>query len=503
MIDDFFTWLTAANDTMYLYVLVGLLVAAGVVLTVWTRFVQVRHFGTMVRHIGVSRRDAQGGISSFQAFAIGMATRIGIGNITGVALALVLGGPGAIFWMWMVSLVGMATSFAEASLAQLYKVPAGDGTFRGGPAWYIWQGLRSRALGAAFAVLLIFSMVVAMPMVQANSISVLVVATAPAVPTWVAGLVMATLTGVVVLGGVRSVARTAEWLTPLMALIYIGLAAVVVVMNISAFPAFLGDIVAGAFGLREGLAGVAGGVVAALLNGARRGLFSNEAGMGTNPNAAATATVAHPAQQGFIQSFGVFFDTWFVCTSTAFIILSAGPTVFTPGVTGMGPDGPNTDVAGTLTTEALAAQLGGWVPWLMVVVIFFFGFSSILGAYAYAESNVVFLGGQTWLTVLCKISAVVCTFIGAVLALHKVWTLMDTAMVFITVVNLVALLALGRHVVALVRDYERQRAAGIERPRFTVEEAVAASGLPAGTATTVWHASEPARAGSDEAQRPR
>ena len=487
MIADFFTELDKVNGYAYLYVLVALLVAVGVVMTVWTRGVQVRHFGHMLRTITTSRRGAQGGISSFQAFAIGMATRIGIGNITGVALALVLGGPGAIFWMWAVSLVGMATSFAEASLAQLYKQPAADGTFRGGPAWYIWRGLRSKALGGLFAVLLVFSMVIAMPMVQANSIAVQAqaVSGAPSIDLGVfqvdvIGLVLAALVGVVVFGGVRQVARVAEWLTPIMAVVYVALALTVVVLNITAFPGFLADIVAGAFGLREGLAGIAGGVTAALLNGVRRGLFSNEAGMGTNPNAAATATVAHPAQQGFIQSFGVFFDTFFVCTSTAFIILSAGPAVYTPGVTGADPaDG---DVSGVLTTQALASQLGDWVPWIMVVVIFFFGYSSILGAFAYAEANIVFLRGGTAAHTLAKIATVITTYIGAVAALRHVFILMDTAMALVTVVNLAALLALGRHVAAILRDYERQRAAGIAEPLFVAADA----GLPAGVRTDWW-----------------
>lgn len=293
MTDDLIGRLDALNGTLYTYGLIGLLLGGGVVFTVRTRCVQVRHFGRMIQYTLRSRRGAEGGISSFQAFAIGMATRIGIGNITGVALALILGGPGAILWMWVVAAVGMATSFTEATLAQVFKVRWPDGTYRGGPAYYLTVGLRSRSWGVLFAVLLIFAMVIAMSMVQANTIAV-ALNSGHGVPPWVSALVLMVLTAAVVFAGVRGVARAAEIMTPLMAAAYLLIAFVVVGMNIGSAPAFLSDILAGAFGLRAGLAGVGGGVVAALLNGAQRGLFTNEAGMGTNPNAAATATVAHP-----------------------------------------------------------------------------------------------------------------------------------------------------------------------------------------------------------------
>ena len=457
MLAAFTQALSGINDWIYLWVVIGLLVLVGVVMTVRTGVVQFRLFGQMLRYVGHSREGGEGGISSFQAFAIGMATRIGIGNITGVALAVILGGPGAVFWMWVVSLVGMATAFAEATLAQIFKEPAGDGTFRGGPAYYITRGTGSRAFGGVFAVLLVLSMAVAMPMVQANAISS-VAAGSHGVPTGVSALVLAALTAVVVVGGVRGVARVAEWLTPLMALVYIVAGVAVVLLNLGSVPGFLGDIFAGAFGLSEGLAGIAGGVWATILNGVRRGLFSNEAGMGTNPNAAATATIRHPVQQGLIQSFGVFFDTFFICTMTAFIIFASGAGNYIPGVTGV-------EAAGTLTTEAVLFSLGAWMAWPMTVIIFFFGFSSILGAYAYAEVNMGFLRAPRWSFWLLRLVAVTATGVGAVLALTTVWTLMDTAMALITVVNLAALLLLGRWVVLALRDYERQRAAGTT-PRF-------------------------------------
>lgn len=471
--DAFFTELDRLNGVVYLYGLVGLLIAAGVWLTFATRGVQVRLFGDMVRYLVRSRSGAGEGISSFQAFAIGMATRIGIGNITGVALALILGGPGAIFWMWVVAAVGMATGFAEATLAQLFKVRAVDGTFRGGPAYYVTVGLRSRVWGGVFAVLLVFAMAVAMPMVQSNTIAV-ALADAHGVPTVGSAVVLAALTAVVVFGGVRGVARAAEVITPLMAFGYVLIALAVVATNLPSVPGFLADIVNGAFGLREGLAGLGGGVTAALLNGAQRGLFSNEAGMGTSPNGAATATVEHPVQQGLIQSLGVFIDTMLVCTSTAFIILSTGAAVYTPGVT------PR-EQAASLTTAAVTHQLGAWASWPMMVMIFFFGFSSILGAYAYAQVNLDFLRGPRWSRFVLAGVAVLTTGVGAVLALPHVWILMDSAMALITVVNLAGLVALTRWIRSALADYERRRGASLA---FSPDVMPDASALPAWTTDT-------------------
>lgn len=476
--------LDAFNGRLYTYVLVGLLLAVGCRLTVLTRGVQVRHVAAMLRTSLGSRRGADGGISSFQAFAIGMATRIGIGNITGVALAVVLGGPGAVFWMWVVAAVGMATSFAEATLAQLFKVRWPDGTYRGGPAYYLTSGLRSRAWGVLFAVLLILAMVVAMPMVQANTIAVALDA-GHGVPTWATGLVLMALVALIVVGGVRGVARAAEVLTPVMALGYIGIATAIVLTHLTSVPGYLGDIVAGAFGLRAGLAGLGGGVVAAMLNGAQRGLFTNEAGMGTNPNAAATATVRHPVQQGFIQSLGVFVDSMLVCTATAVIILSAGAPLYVPGQT-------TREAAGTLTTQAVADQLGAPMVWPMTIMIFFFGFSSILGAFAYAQVNLDFLRGRPTRLHALAACTVVTTGIGSVLALRTVWVVMDTAMALITVVNLVGLLALGRWVVGALRDYEAQRRAGVAGPGFV---GVGNRHLPGDLPGDVWRCAAEVSAG--------
>lgn len=441
-------WLTGVNDWIYTWIIILALTGTGIYLTIRTRGVQFRHVRSMVSHLKESRRGARGGISSFQAFAIGMATRIGIGNITGVALAMILGGPGALFWMWVVAFFGMATAFAEATLAQIFKQRHAGGTFRGGPATYILHGTGSKLLANLFAIFMVFSMIVAMPMVQANSISGVLYGTHN-IPLWVSAALIVISTAVVLIGGVRSIAKATEFISPVMALGYIITALAIIVLNIDALPGFFRDVFASAFGLNETLAGTAGGILAAILNGVRRGLFSNEAGMGTNPNAAATATVDHPVSQGLIQSLGVFFDTMLVSTATGFIILTSG-VIDLRGI--------DDSASSHITSDAVTATLGDWMAVPFSIMVFFFAFSSILGAYAYADANLVFLGKTS---VACQraaqLTAVISSGIGALLAISFVWTLMDTAMAFVTIVNLIGLIALTNWVVASLKDYENQK----------------------------------------------
>ncbi len=442
------------SNGLYTYVLVALLVGTGIYFTVRTRAVQVRLFTRMVSVIARSRGDSHGGISSFQAFAIGISSRVGTGNIAGVAIALTLGGPGAIFWMWVVALVGMATAFIEATLAQMYKVRWRDGTFRGGPAFYIERGLGSRTWGAVFAALLIFVFGFAFEMVQANTIAA-TLGSAHDVPTWVSAVLLLLLTAPVVLGGIRAVARVAELLAPLMAALYVLLALVVIVLNLGELPDVVGMIVRGALGLDEALAGTGGGLLAALLNGARRGLFSNEAGMGSAPNAAATATVKHPAQQGLIQSLGVFVDTMLVCSATAFIVLMAAPSVYTPGET-------TEEQGAALTQLAVADSLGTWTTLPMTVLIFVFAYSSILGNFTYAEVNVDFLTRRRWAPYVLRALVVLAVLTGALAELTTVWTIADIAMGLMAVVNLVSIVLLGRWAIGALRDYEQFRGKDLE-----------------------------------------
>ena len=444
-------WLVTADEWLYTYGLVVLLLGVGLYFTVRSRAVQLRRAGTMLASVASSRSGAEGGISSFQAFAVGLAARVGVGNVAGVALALVAGGPGALFWMWVVAVVGMATSFVESTLAQVFKEPSRDFSYRGGPAYYMKNGLGARRLGAVFAVLILFSVGICVVMVQANSLAA-ILDTTHHVPTWVTGIVLVACTGPVVLGGLRSVARVTEWMAPAMALAYVTLTVVVLVMNASTVPHVLADVVRSAFGADPALAGVGGGVLAAVVNGARRGLFSNEAGLGTVPNAAGTATVSHPVRQGLIQAFGVFVDTILVCTATGLLILTATGT-YTPGV-------DLSSQGAVLTQEAVAEHLGTWTDWPMTVLIVVLVFSTVLGCYSYGQVNVDYLGGQLAAQRVFGLALTGATLVGAVLSLTTVWALADIALGVGAVLNLVVIVRLGPWALGALRDFDSQRRAG-------------------------------------------
>ncbi|KGM01751.1 amino acid carrier protein [Cellulomonas cellasea DSM 20118] len=461
---------------LWTYVLVYVLLGVGVYFGIRTRFVQVRLFPRMLRQILSSREGSAGGISSFQAFCVGLASRVGTGNIAGVAIALTLGGPGAIFWMWVVALVGMATALVEATLAQIFKVGSPDGSFRGGPAFYIERGLGSRRGGIVFAVLLIGTFGIAFNMVQANTIAD-VLRGGHGVSTGWSALGLMALTAPVVFGGVRRIAKVAEVMLPAMALAYVLLALVIIVLNVGRVGEVLADIVTAAFGVGEAAAGITGGLAAALLNGAKRGLFSNEAGMGSAPNAAATATTSHPVKQGLIQSLGVFVDTIVVCSATAFIILFAGDAVYTPGST--------TDGA-SLTQAAVAHELGDGTTWLMTVLVFVFAFSSVLGNYSYAEVNMSYLRAHRATLTVFRVVVVAVVGAGAVLELEAVWALADVAMGLMALVNLVAIVLLGRWALGALRDFERQVRAGVD-PVFNT---TGNPDLPRDVTDSVW-TSEP------------
>lgn len=444
-------WLTNA---LYSYWLVYVLVGVGLWFTVRTGAVQVRLFPAMVRQIASSRADAAGGISSFQAFAVGLASRVGTGNIAGVAVALTLGGPGAIFWMWVVAAVGMATALVEATLAQVFKVRSQDGSYRGGPAYYIQRGLGSYRWGAVFAVLLVFTFGFAFNMVQANTIAD-TLSSSHDVPVAWSAVVLMVLAAPVLFGGVRRVARVAEVVLPLMAGAYLLLALVIVALNLPALPGVLSDILRGAFGLDSALAGTAGGLLAAVLNGTKRGLFSNEAGMGSAPNTAATATVSHPVKQGLVQSLGVFVDTMLVCSATAFIVLSAGPEVYVPGETGA-------TAGAALTSQAVAHELGTWTTLPMTVLVFTFAFSSVLGNYSYAEINLTYLGIRGRALTALRTLVLAAVGIGSLLALTTVWAVADIAMALMATVNLVAIVLLSRWALGALADFRAARRAGTD-----------------------------------------
>ncbi|MDT0500352.1 MULTISPECIES: sodium:alanine symporter family protein [unclassified Halomonas] len=457
---EFFNRLVdGGNGLLWGSVLIYLLIGAGLYFTVMTRGIQFRYFGHMFKLLRHSRQ-ANGGISSFQALSTSLAARVGTGNLAGVAVAIYFGGPGAIFWMWITALVGMATSFVESTLAQAYKVDHGDQTFRGGPARYIERGLGLRWLAIAFSICLVIAFGLAFNSVQANSIAQ-AMQEAYAVPTWVMGLILVAVVAPIIFGGLKSIARVAELVVPLMALLYLLLALSVVLLNIDDLPAALGTIIRSAFGLEQAAGGAVGYAVAqAIMNGIKRGLFSNEAGMGSAPNAAATATTHpnHPAAQGFIQMLGVFLDTLVICTATAAIIIMAGPEL----LTGDEANGIQ------LTQMALSQHVGEWGGQFIAIAILLFAFTSVIANYSYGESNVEYLAGRRHapLAILVyRLAVLSMVMIGSLASLGTIWSFADLSMGMMALINLVAILLLSPVAFALFRDYERQLKAG-EEPTF-------------------------------------
>lgn len=450
MLDSF---IDAINGVIWNYVLIYGLIAVGIYFTIRLRFIQFVHFGEMLRcTFRRTEKDADG-ISPFQALSVSLASRVGTGNIAGVAVAITLGGPGAVFWMWVVALVGMATAYAESALAQLYKVHGPNGMYRGGPAFYIAKGLRLRWLAALFAVALLISFGLVFEAVQANSIAE--AWETFGVPRWVTGVSLAFFTAIIIFGGIPQIAKAAELIVPFMAGAYLLAAAWIFATNLSEVPAVLGHIVRQALGLEPVAGGVAGGMAAAMLNGVKRGLFSNEAGMGSAPNIAAVATPDphHPAAQGFVQSLGVFIDTILVCTATAVMILLSGAV----------PSAELTGVA--LTQAALGEHFGPTGIYFVGLAILFFAFTSIIGNYAYAENALVYLGfGDRGIFVL-RLAVLGMVIWGALQAVTTVFNFADASMGVMATINLIAILALSGVVARITRDYVAQRRMG-RRPEF-------------------------------------
>ena len=456
LLNGFVSIVDFLNNVLWGYVLVYGLLAVGVYFTLRLTFIQFKHFPEFFRVIKGSRSGDKSGISPLQALTVSLASRVGTGNLAGVAVALTLGGPGAIFWMWMVALVGMATAYAESTLAQLYKIRNADGQYRGGPAFYMARGLGLPWMGALFSVALILSFGLIFNAVQANSIAGATEEVFGFGRLWV-GIGLAVLAGIVVFGGIRSIARVAEVVVPFMAIAYLLVALYVCIVHYAEVPGALWSIVASAFGLEEAAGGVTGGVMAALLNGVKRGLFSNEAGMGSAPNIAAVATPQphHPASQGLVQGLGVFIDTLMICTATALMIILSG--VYTPGQ----------DVDGiTLTQNALAAHLGDWGATFIAIAIFFFAFTSIIGNMSYAENAMTFLGagGKTGMSFV-RLGALAMVVWGSIESVGTVFNAADASMGLMATLNLIAILLLSGTVVKLTKDYFAQKKTGLE-PTF-------------------------------------
>ncbi|WP_026691750.1 alanine/glycine:cation symporter family protein [Alteribacter aurantiacus] len=443
------------NDIIWSYFVIYGLLGLGLYFTYKTGFVQFRYVKEMVRVIfekSPKTKEGEKSISSFKSFCIGSATRIGTGNLAGVAVAVTLGGPGAVFWMWVVGLLGGATSFVESTLAQVYKVKDKDkpGAFRGGPAYYITKGLNKKWLGIIFAVLIAFTFGLVFNSVQSNTISAAFEG-AFGFNTTATGVVLVILSSIVIFGGVHRIANVTSVVVPVMALLYIVVALFVLVININQLPAVLSLIVSSAFGLEQA---VGGGIGAAIMHGVRRGLFSNEAGMGSAPNAAATAHVSHPAKQGFIQTLGVYIDTIVVCTATAFIILVS---------TDLSQVGNEEGI--NLLQTSLSIQIGGWASSFIAVAVFLFAFSSIVGSYYYGETNIQFIKESKTMLNLYRVATLGFVMLGAVASLGFVWEMADLFMGLMAVINLGAIALLSGIAIKVLKDYQEQQKAGLN-PTF-------------------------------------
>ncbi|ERG65970.1 MULTISPECIES: alanine/glycine:cation symporter family protein [Exiguobacterium] len=468
---------TNANDLLWSSVLIVVLVALGLYFTVRMGFVQFRMLPEMFRLLfkdGMKREKGQ--VSSFQAFAIGTAARVGTGNIAGVATAIALGGPGAVFWMWLIALIGSASAFVESTLAQVYKIRDGR-TWRGGPAYYMERALGQRWLGILFAILITFSFGFAFNSVQSNTIS-LSVSNQFGISTTTVGLVLAVVTAIVIFGGIQSIAVLSSIIVPIMAGGYILLAGWVMISNASLLPEVFGLIFSeGIFGLQQLFGGAIGAMV---LQGIRRGLFSNEAGMGSAPNAAATAEVSHPVKQGLIQSFSVFVDTLLVCTSTAMIILLSGVA------------GSESFAGVELTQAALTAEIGPMATSFLTIAIFLFAFSSILGNYYYGETNIQFISDKKIYVTLYRIGVVGMVLFGAVRSAGLVWSIADVFMGLMALVNLYAIFRLAKVARLVLDDYLEQRRQG-EDPVFYADSI---EDLPGREYIEAWESEEEVKTGT-------
>ncbi|MGY3188059.1 alanine/glycine:cation symporter family protein [Lysinibacillus sp. TE18511] len=430
------------NNILWTYILIALLLVAGLYFSFGTKFVQIRLFPEMFRLI-VEKREGESGVSPFQAFTISAASRVGTGNITGVALAIGVGGPGAVFWMWMIAILGMATAFIESTLAQVYKVKDGD-AFRGGPAYYMEKALGQRKLGIIFSILLTLSFGFIFNAVQSNTIATSVGEAFDVKPA-VIGVILVVLTALIIFGGVHRIVKVTQVLVPVMAVFYLAVAFYVVVTNLSEIPAVFELIITQAFGLQEAAGGAIG---AAISQGVRRGLFSNEAGMGSVPNAAATANTSHPAKQGLVQSLGVFFDTIMICSATAFIIILA--------------DLYNTGESNgiILTQNSLAVHVGDWAPYFIAIAIIFFAFSSIVGNYYYGESNIEFINAHKGWMFGYRILVLAMVMFGSVAQVQLVWNLADLFMGLMALINIAIIMLLGKIAFLVLDDFTEQRNAG-------------------------------------------
>ena len=444
--------LEVINDFLSGKVLIVLIVGLGGYFTIRSRFVQFRHFFHMFTVFRDSLKSSTDQLSSFQALMLSLAGRVGAGNIAGVGIAVTLGGPGAVFWMWVTALVGMSSSFFECSLGQLYKRCDSEGQFRGGPSYYIQHGLQKRWLGMIMAVLLLVTFGFAFNGLQAHAVTHSL-NNAFGFDTTYTGLGLAVLLGLVFIGGIKRIAKVADLLVPVKTLAYIAVTIYVIVLQFEHVPGMLATIVKSAFGLDQAFGGLIG---SAIVMGVKRGVFANEAGLGSAPNVAAVASVEHPVAQGVVQAFSVFLDTFVICTCTALLILLSG--FYTPGFEGDGI---------ALTQNSLAAVVGDWGRIFISVALSLFVFTSILYNYYLGENNLRFMLGENRKALIAyRTLVLVLIFWGAIENLGTVFAFADITMTLLAFVNLIALFLLFKVGMRILRDYDDQRSAGIRTPVF-------------------------------------
>lgn len=460
-------WVLGAGDVLWTWIVLPVVAVLGVYFTLRSGVVQLRLVPEMFRTLtDKAPKDDDGraqSVSAFGAFTVSAASRVGVGNIAGVGTAIAVGGAGAVLWMWLMAFVGGASSFVESTLGQLYKTRDRDG-FRGGPAYYMQRGLKARWMGVVFAVILICTFPFAFSSLQANTIVATVsttMGTESGGLAWGIGVALAVLTALVIFGGLRRIASVTQAVVPAMALLYLLTGLVVVALNVERVPDVVAAIFRDAFGVNEVLGATLGTVI---MQGVKRGMFSNEAGLGSAPNAGATAAVTHPVKQGLVQTLGVYLDTFVICSVTAFIILA-------PGV----------DLAGAepgiaLTQEGLVASLGSWSNVLLTVVIFLLAFSTILGNYYYGESNIEFISGSRTVLQGYRVVAVLAILGGSVASSDLVWNTADGVMGLMALVNLVAIALLSGLVWRLLADYRAQRRDGLD-PVFTRDRLPGVDGI--------------------------
>lgn len=443
------------SDFLWTYVIITMLVGCAFYFTIRLRGVQFRRIGEMMKLL-FSSTQSEGGnenshkhINSFQAFAVSLSSRVGTGNLAGVASAICVGGPGAVFWMWVMALLGASTAFMEATLAQLFK-RKGEDSFYGGPAYYMQYGLHSRWMGIVFAFFIIYTFGIANQITQSNTLcdavstAVNEAAGQDILPSISVAIGLTLLTFGIIFGGIQRISRFASMVVPFMAIGHMVLAIYILAVNISEVPHMIRLIVESALGVRQAAGGMLG---MAVMQGVKRGLFSNEAGEGSAPNAAATATISHPVKQGLLQSLGVFTDTLVICTCTAFIILLSG--LFDNGQDGI-----------ILTGSAMQHHLGSFGRWFLTAAIFLFAYSTIIANYFYGETNIRFITKKEWAVQLFRVVSGITVLMGGFMTLQQTWCLVDLGMALMTIINLVAVLLLSKYAVRLFHDYFEQRKQG-------------------------------------------